>query len=387
MTMSEFSIPSMREIERSEWNGLNVVSTFAGGGGSSTGYRMAGFRVLYCNEFVPAARETYSANMAPHTIVNGDDVRGLSGESILSAIDLDVGELDVLDGSPPCASFSTAGALSRNWGKVNKYSDTAQRTDDLFPEFARLLREMRPKSFIAENVSGLVRGVSKGYFKLIFRELQECGYNVKSALVDSAFLGVPQFRKRIIFMGVRDDLRIEPSFPTPMQRMYSVDDALAYVSRVHPLAQRDDAPSNHRYSRVIEDAPDYWEHTARWIDGEPYDDETGAFIGLAGTAMGKDIRRNRVGERSTKFVQRKRSAPEVPVSTITASGGNRGTAGPAHPSSLRQFTLAEVRALCGFPHDFVLTGEFAQRWERMGRSVPPVMMSHIAAHLRDRLTT
>ena len=126
-----YAIPSMSEIAELEPNGFKVVSTFAGCGGSSLGYRMAGFRVLWANEFVDAARDVYALNARPGTIIDGRDIRNVTPEEILAATGLKVGELDLLDGSPPCASFSTAGKRSKGWGKVKQYSDTAQRSDDL----------------------------------------------------------------------------------------------------------------------------------------------------------------------------------------------------------------------------------------------------------------
>ena len=128
----DYSVPTMTEINELPWNGLNVISTFAGGGGSSLGYRMAGFKVRVACEFVPAAADTYESNAASYTVVCRDDIREVSGQDLLDLAGLEVGELDILDGSPPCAAFSTAGKKSKGWGEVKSYSDTKQRVDDLF---------------------------------------------------------------------------------------------------------------------------------------------------------------------------------------------------------------------------------------------------------------
>jgi DNA (cytosine-5)-methyltransferase 1 len=163
MNKPPYRVPSMAEIANAKWNGYNVISTFSGCGGSSLGYKMAGYKVLWANEFIPAAQETYRANH-PNTILDTRDIREVSADSILNAIGMQPGELDVFDGSPPCASFSTSGKRERGWGKVKKYSDTEQRVDDLFFEYARLIKGVQPKVFVAENVSGLVKGTAKGYF-------------------------------------------------------------------------------------------------------------------------------------------------------------------------------------------------------------------------------
>jgi DNA (cytosine-5)-methyltransferase 1 len=149
-----YCVPSLAEIRSLPWNGYDVLSTFSGCGGSCLGFAMAGFRVLWASEFIPAAQETYRANH-PGTLLDTRDIRTVQPAVILAAIGKQPGEIDVLEGSPPCASFSTAGQREAGWGKVRAYSDTRQRTDDLFFEFARILRGVQPKAFVAENVSGL----------------------------------------------------------------------------------------------------------------------------------------------------------------------------------------------------------------------------------------
>jgi DNA (cytosine-5)-methyltransferase 1 len=151
-----------------------------------------------------------------------EDNRKVQPEAILKAIGLKVGELDAMEGSPPCASFSTAGKREKHWGKAKKYSDTVQRVDNLFFEYVRLLRGLQPKVFVAENVSGLVKGVAKGYFLEILRELKSCGYRVGCRVLNAQWLGVPQARQRTIFIGVREDLGKEPVFPKPLPYRYSL---------------------------------------------------------------------------------------------------------------------------------------------------------------------
>jgi DNA (cytosine-5)-methyltransferase 1 len=105
--------------EQSNKDLFKVVSLFAGAGGSSTGYRLAGGKVLAINEFLEEAQDTYRANY-PNTHIFPQDIRELTGEMILNQIGVKRGELDILDGSPPCASFSTAGKKEKMWGQVKK---------------------------------------------------------------------------------------------------------------------------------------------------------------------------------------------------------------------------------------------------------------------------
>ena len=174
----------MREIEEVPGNGFSVVSTFSGGGGSCLGYRMAGYRVLYASEFIPEAQKTYRLNH-PGVYLDTRDIRQVTPGSIFEIVGKRPGEIDLFDGSPPCCAFSLCGKREKGWGKPHAYSDKAQRVDDLFFEYTRLLKGLRPKVFVAENVKGLTIGTAKGYFKLILRALKECGYRVKAAVLNA----------------------------------------------------------------------------------------------------------------------------------------------------------------------------------------------------------
>jgi DNA (cytosine-5)-methyltransferase 1 len=377
----EYKVPSMAEIRALPWNGFNAISTFSGGGGSSTGYRMAGFKVLWANEFIDAARETYRANMEPHTILDGRDIREVKPQDVLDAIKMKPGELDLFDGSPPCASFSTAGKRESGWGKVKKYSDKAQRTDDLFFEYVRLIQHVQPKVFVAENVSGLIKGTAKGYFLEILAALKSCGYRVTCRVLDAQWLGVPQARQRTIFVGVREDLGIDPAHPKPLSYRYSVREALPWIvargdnggfgegamrSAVVPSPTIGAGPStgNGRFSPAVVEAE---------TDISRY------AIGAEWERMGKP------GTQSDKYFQLQRPALESPCPTVTLGAGALSCAGVVHPTEKRRFSIAELKRICAFPDDYILTGTYAQQWERCGRSVPPVMMSHIAATIRDEI--
>lgn len=435
MAKPPYRVMTMEEVRDLPWNGFNAVSTFSGCGGSSTGYRMAGFRVRWASEFVPAAQETYRANAAPYTVLDGRDIRDVTGAEILAACGLQEGELDLYDGSPPCAAFSTAGKLDAGWGKVKKYSDTEQRVDDLFFEYSRLLREIKPRVFVAENVAGLVRGRAKGYFLMILKDLKAAGYKVSARVLNAAWLGVPQARNRLIFVGVREDLPADPVHPTPLPYRYTVRDALPWILAQgypgvkhgqgyirpsdHPSPTILSSPNNGSEpdgypARVIagsgpaelwtakgpvsadEPAPTVLTHgrphthnelSVRSNSDEPvtHDPETGQALSIKGYAVGDEWARLRPGEKSDKYFHVRRQHPDQPYDTIMAAQGDVTITGPCHWAEARKLTLGELRAIGGFPADFVLTGTYAQRWERIGRAVPPVMMSHIAATVRDRI--
>lgn len=409
-----YRVPGMAEIEAIPWNGLTAVSTFSGCGGSSLGYRMAGFKVLWASEFVDLARQCYIANH-PNTIVDDRDIRDVDPADILQAIGMERGEIDLLDGSPPCASFSTAGKRHRNWGKKKTYSDRAQRTDDLFFEFARILDGLQPKTFVAENVSGLIKGTAKGYFKHILAKLKSCGYRVEARLLDAQWLGVPQARQRLIFVGVRNDIDMSPVFPKPLPYRYTVREAIPWIDSAthhaggfqdHPVLRSDqpdqisptitatqrrmnvsDRPTK---QRVVHDT------SGQFSNGDITDKpsctvtvtphfyvEKEAMLG--DYAVGREYDRLAPGGQSEKYFQLVRPDENRPCPTITAAGGNASTASVTHPHERRKLSIAELRRICAFPDDFELIGGYTKQWERLGRSVPPIMMRHIAETIRDHI--
>lgn len=378
-----YRVPSMEEIRALPWNGFNAVSTFSGCGGSSLGYKLAGFRVLWASEFIPAAQDTYRANH-PDTILDTRDVRTVKAQDILDAIGMQPGELDLFDGSPPCASFSTAGKREAGWGKVKNYSDTKQRTDDLFFEFIRLVSGVRPKVFVAENVSGLVKGTAKGYFLEILAAMKAAGYRVKCKVLDAQWLGVPQMRQRTIFVGVREDLGIEPAYPKPLPYRYSVRDALPWIVAVRKgggfgeekfvgadtvgadtVGAQPSSGNNHNNGmHKVEAEADI----SRYAIGAEWD------------------RKGKPGTQSEKYFSLQRPGLDGPCPCITQTAGAvQSAAGVVHPTEKRKFSIAELRRICAFPDDFILTGTYSQQWERLGRAVPPVMMGYIAATIRDEI--
>ncbi len=361
-----YRVPLMADLPQVPWNGYKAASTFSGCGGSSLGYKLAGFRVAWANEFIPAAQDTYVLNH-PGTILDRRDIRQVKPEEILAACGVAKGELDLFDGSPPCSSFSTAGIREEGWGREKKYSDTTQRTDDLFFEFVRILDGLQPKTFVAENVVGLTIGTAKemlgeGQLDMfetqedtILHKLMNCGYRVGFHVVNGAEQGVPQSRRRVIFVGIRKDLAdrysLEPKWPQALPYSYTVRDALPWI---------DKGPAANPYPI------------------EPESD-------IARYAVGKEWDNLKPGQQSEKYFSEVKVHPDEPCPTICASHGSGSIASIVHPYEKRKFSIAELRRLGGFPDDFQLTGDYLQQWERIGRAVPPIMMAAIAATVRDEI--
>lgn len=348
----------MKEIAQKEHNGFHVVSTFSGAGGSCLGYRMAGYKVLWANEFVESAQEVYKLNH-PSSYLDRRDIRVIEPSDILQTIGLNKGEIDIFDGSPPCASFSTAGARDRGWGKEKQYSDKKQRTDDLFHEYIRLLRGLQPKVFVAENVKGLVTGKAKGHFKIFLQEMKKEGYRVKASVLDSSLLGVPQKRERLIFIGVREDLELEPVFPKPMNFRYTVKDAF------------EDLPDDNDIQAIQlrEVAKKYqW---GKWLQKIPRNPP-------------KVIKGSAIHPRKSYF-NLSRLSYYKPSDTICQMNGSDSASGNCHPIEDRKLTIHELKRISGFPDDFKVVGSFSQQWERLGRAVPPPMMCAIAKTIENEI--
>tara|TARA_Y100000114_G_scaffold135117_1_gene135779 strand:- start:1600 stop:2667 length:1068 start_codon:yes stop_codon:yes gene_type:complete len=349
---NELKIPTIKEIKKIPSNGLKVISLFSGAGGSSLGYRMAGFDVIWINEFMKKARETYKLNAISDTFINGKDIRQLTGSEILNQVKFKKKEIDILDGSPPCASFSTAGNRDKDWGKIKNYSKTAQRTDDLFFEYIRILKEIQPKVFVAENVSGLVKGRAKGYFLEILKEFNNSGYNVKVQLIKAQYLNVPQMRERIFFIGVRKDIYKMPVFPKPKKKITKIIDVIDNLTK---NIQKNEICYLGKETRTYK----LWKNT---IPGNDFQ--------KAGELL--------YGKKSSYFGQKK-AGIHKPCNSICAT--------PAlyHWNEPRYLSIPEIKLFSSFPEDFVVTGSFSDRFERVGRAVPPFVMKEIAKSLRNEI--
>ncbi len=358
-------------------NLFNVISTFAGGGGSSTGYRLAGGRILAINEFVEEARNTYHANF-PHTLIIPDDIKKLSGKDFLEPFDMKPGQLDILDGSPPCSAFSVAGKLSHGkggkhsdgWGQTKKYSDDqiVENIEDLFFEFLRVADDIKPKVIVGENVKGLTIGEAKEYFNRINNEFTNIGYDVSAKVLDSKHFGVPQTRARTIFIGVRQDItskigltfmNIASIFPSENKELVSLEEGLEGLE------------INEEEAKWLEEK---WQNTAYYK----------ATSSLMPTDPEKVLSGDDYGQKSKHF-NMKRASRFKPAPTVTAMGSGATNAGTIHWNVQRKLTIKELKRIMSLPDDFKLTGTFNQQAERCGRMVPSLMMKAIAESVYEKV--
>lgn len=315
-----------------------VVSTFAGAGGSSLGFSMAGYRELLAVEWEDHAVECFRRNF-PGVPVHHGDIADLDTDSL----GLAPGELDVLDGSPPCQGFSTVG-----------FRQLDDPRNQLFREYVRLLEAWQPKVFVMENVPGMVRGHMRRLFAEILTALKQArpGYRVVARLMDSSYFHVPQKRQRMIFVGVREDLGLDPVHPAPESRPITVRQALKGLDGLGPVLK-----PRGKIARLAPLVP-------------PGRDGSDALTLRGGTRRHFGLQRAHWDRPCTTLVK-------------TLSDTRNGILHPAEP---RFLSGREISRIQSFPDAYDWgDSSLEDIWARVGNSVPPLMMRAIAATIQDRI--
>jgi DNA (cytosine-5)-methyltransferase 1 len=328
------------KYKKGKMKNYTFISTFCGAGGSSLGYKMAGFKELLAIDFNKNAIDTFKLNFK-NIPVWLKDIKEITGKQILDFCKIKKGELDLLDGSPPCQGVSTAGKR-----KVNDFRN------DLFKEYKRLIHDLQPKIFIMENVSGMVKGKMKGRFIEIITELKKENYNVKCKLMNAKYYKVPQSRERLIFIGIRKDLNLEPIYPEPFKKLIKVKEA--------------------------------------WIN-LPKQEKQIKKLDLNGFALLEKVKRLKPGqciqdlpEQKSGFttirIQYNKVSPTISKSMEHKSAHN----GLIHPKEHRKLTLAELKRLHTYPDNFKFT-DWKNGWHRIGNSVPQKMIYYIEKTLKKEI--
>jgi DNA (cytosine-5)-methyltransferase 1 len=350
-----------------------VISTFAGAGGSSLGYSMAGYRELLAVEWDNNAVETFRLNFPDVSVYHGD-IAKLSVEQCLEMAGIQAGQLDVFDGSPPCQGFSTAG---------KRVMDDPR--NQLFREYVRLLRGLQPKVFVMENVSGMVKGKMKLIFVDILRELKASGYMVSARLMNAMYFNVPQSRQRMIFIGVRDDLALAPSHPKAENRPFTVRDA---IGQEGIYIYRHGYSIGHTDLSVVEfNKPSL--ALTKMIAGGQHIVETNVMTVISQDQPAPKLTPQylkywhdaKQGEKVGTFNSNKKLIERAASFSLAKSEGNGGV---YHPTEPRGISTGERKRLASYPDAFKFT-DWANAVERIGNSVPPLFMRSIAAHIRTHI--
>ena len=323
---------------------VNVFTIFSCGGGSSMGYKRAGFKVLGNCEIDPRMNAAYVANNHPKYNFNMDVRDFLKAEW-----PEELYGIDILDGSPPCSSFSTSGVREDGWGKekVFKEGQKKQTLDDLFFVYLDVLERMQPKVAVAENVVGLLLGNAKGYVNAIIKRYREISYDVQLFRLNAAFMEVPQKRERVFFIANR------MGYPK-----------LELKFNYKPI----------KFGEV------------RGKNGGNAIDEN--------TKMGSLLKSARVNDKSLADVN-ERLGRKASYFNQTIVWDNdiapTMTAGsiPFRGCDKTYFTVDDIKAVQTFPQDYNFVNNSTNNVQYMcGMSVPPNMMAHIATEIwRQWLST
>lgn len=215
---------------------LTAFGTFVCGGGSTMGYKLAGYKHLGGVEIDPRMAQIYRTNHTPKHFYL-EDIRLFNKRTDLPD---ELYHLDLLDGSPPCTTFSLCGKREAGWGVKKRFNEgqAKQVLDDLVFVYCDTVRKLQPKVAILENVPGIVAGKAKYYAIRIVEMLNDAGYNVQIFLLNSATMGVPQSRERVFFVARRKDLNFPPlslEFNNPPIRFGEIADKGCLTAQPKPL--------------------------------------------------------------------------------------------------------------------------------------------------------
>lgn len=320
-------------------NGIKVMSTFACGGGSSLGYKLAGCEVIAANDIDPEMAWHYKLNINPkHYFLCP------IGDLLNKELPDELYNLDILDGSPPCSTFSMAGSREKAWGKEKHFREgqAKQVLSDLFFDYLDLVGKLKPKVAIAENVKGMLIGNAKGYTKMVMARFKELGYRPQLFLLNGADCGVPQRRERVFFVAIRDDIKTQPLKLAPKHQWINCGNAtkdlkitLDELAEVKFTANTD----------LI-----WWPKTK---PGEDYGD--------AVKRTGKPV----------KLWNSKKLDPDAPSLTLTATHTMF-----KHWKEPRHLTFREYIRLGSFPDDYKAKSDKIGKY-MIGMSVPPRMTEQV----------
>lgn len=342
----EWKLSDGYPAKRIEYHGSKVFSCFACGGGSTMGYKLAGYDVIGMNEIDPKMAECYIENHNPKYAF----VEPIQDFKNRKDLPKELYDLEILDGSPPCSSFSMAGNREKDWGKKKKFREgqAKQVLDTLFFDFLDLANELQPKIIIAENVKGILLGRAKEYSKRIVKRYEEIGYKVQNFTLNAARMGVPQRRERVFFIGIRNDLAEQlPQNPSSLFNTFPLLD-LVFFEDLIPFGEISDEKGR----CITEHKKKAWKHRK---------------IGDRSIADSKSHAGMKVSNMNCQYFYKNKVAP-----TITAKG--------YHDTVLFDKPLyvsdEDLKKISTYPIDYDFINN--QVGYLCGMSVPPVMTAQIS---------
>lgn len=325
-----------------------VFSCFACGGGSTMGYKLAGFDVLGCNEIDPKMMACYVENHKPKYSY----LEPIQTFKLRKDLPAELYDLDILDGSPPCSSFSMAGNREKDWGKnkVFREGQAMQVLDTLFFDFIDLAKELQPKVVVAENVKGLLLGEAKSYVIQIYKDFEKAGYVVQHFLLDASKMGVPQRRERVFFIALRKDLA-EKFMEQVDMFTYLPKISINFNEKPIPFREIEEIGATTGESKMYPSILEMWLRTK--LGGE--------FIRNSGH----------------KAISHYKIDPEKVLTTIIGS-----ECGAYHYEIERSLTISENCSGGSYPQDYNFLDQKSKYL--IGMSVPPIMTAQIASNIFDQ---
>jgi DNA (cytosine-5)-methyltransferase 1 len=399
---------------------FTVVSTFAGGGGSSTGYKLAGGNILAMNEFQQIACDTYSANY-PATKIICKDIRELKVAEIFDAANLGPRDLDIFDGSPPCPPFSMSGSKRKGWNKTKKvYGKVQTNIEDLTFDLINLAKDVQSKVIVCENVKGLTMNYARDHMKKMIVGFESIGYTVVHRVCNASFHGVPQKRERVFIVCVRNDVveKLGLSYISLAEKVFPVPYKLQPTQRdaIYSLLTDEE---NNAEGKILEEKmnqkflgylknmaiePDWLSpdekvdlvYRRRWLTDRREHDENGVTPDawrkekLAENRDEEKIKNTQinyvsVGDYNPTYsgFQSRRLRWCEPSNTIL----EKGLMGQSHihPERNRGYTTKEAIRLMGLPTDFILKGTLKEKLARIGLMVAPPQLKRIAETIYENI--
>jgi DNA (cytosine-5)-methyltransferase 1 len=315
------------------------------------GYKLAGFDVVGFLEIDKRMAEMYVKNHNPKFAY----IEGIQTFKNRTDLPAELFELDILDGSPPCSSFSMSGNREKDWGKQKKFSEgqTEQVLDTLFYDFIDLAKKLQPKVVVAENVTGILKGNAREYVRKVINEFDKAGYLVREYELDSSQMGVPQKRERVFFIAVRKDL-VE-RLPGPVGLLFSEFPNLNLKFGRMPI------PFEEIRTTGLNDTG--------WTDHDQYIWDRR----VIGDRKFSDVLIRVQGRNSnfnSSFIY-----PNKPVPTLASSEGSKYVLF----DEPRKMNSIEMKLAQSFPLDYDFGSQKSSKIQYvLGMSVPPLMMAELS---------
>ena len=334
-------------------HGATVFTCFAGGGGSSMGYKLAGFNVIGFNEIDEKQAKCYNANLkCEYQYI--EDIRILHQRNNFPD---ELFNLDILDGSPPCTTFSLAGKREATWGIEKKFREgqKKQTLDDLAFEFLKLAEKLSPKIIVIENVEYILKGNAIKYVAQIKKILDSIGYFCTHVVLNAATMGVPQSRRRIFILAIRKDLIKNIALSGMIIKEPVIN--LKFNKKEIPFSEIDCGNDWSETTRKI--VPEIKSKIARtWKKVKP-----GASFS---TAFSK-----------ATWFGIKKVHPNCPIPTLVTAGYSLW-----HYNIMRALSDKELQQASTFPLDYNFCN-YSPVYI-MGMAVPPVMLAQIAWQIKQQ---